>query len=409
LLASPFFLEQLQPLRAFNTVRLPVTRSDGSVELLGEGYDRESGVLTCTQTGADWANAGKDMSLQEAGDFFRDLMREFCFHPGDAERAMSVVLSGALGLFCKHMFAPEVIRPGFMFTANSEGAGKGLLATIAVVGPHGAPAVRTAPSENDEMEKLIFSKALGGGSMLFLDNLKGELSSPSLEALITSPYIEGRILGKSQEARLLHGLTAFITGNGRIISGDLRRRLLHVDLFVDESRAEDRVIKRRLDTHILLEERINILSAIWALVENRDHQGRLDAKITQSSFHQWSKVIGGILECAGFVSPFRPAPEDEESGDQTTRHITRLINVMRLNARYEFCEMVDLCKSESLLHWLVPQYGEMEDKQKRQLGRLFKKFVNRRFPSDRKLTIDGDTKDTKRFVVEQFNSPTNNS
>jgi hypothetical protein len=86
-----------------------------------------------------------------------------------------------------------------------------------------------------------------------------------------------------------------------------------------------------------------------------------------------------------------------------------LINVMRLNERYEFCEMVDLCKSESLLHWLVPQYGEMEDKQKRQLGRLFKKFVNRRFPSDRKLTIDGDTKDTKRFVVEQFNSPTNNS
>jgi hypothetical protein len=166
------------------------------------------------------------------------------------------------------------------------------------------------------------------------------------------------------------------------------------------------VIKRRLYTHILLEERINILSALWALVENWDQQGRLDAKITQSSFHQWSKVIGGILECAGFVSPFRPAPEDEESGDQTTRHITRLINVMRLNARYEFCEMVDLCKSESLLHWLVPQYGEMEDKQKRQLGRLLKKFVNRRFPSDRKLTIDGDTKDTKRFVVEQFNSPT---
>ena len=42
-------------------------------------------------------------------------------------------------------------------------------------------------------------------------------------------------------------MTVFLTGNGATISGDLRRRVLHVDLFLREAMAEDRQIQNPLD------------------------------------------------------------------------------------------------------------------------------------------------------------------
>ncbi len=50
-LASDHFLDNLREVERLNTVRLPVMRADGRVELLAEGYDRESKVLTA-QDGA---------------------------------------------------------------------------------------------------------------------------------------------------------------------------------------------------------------------------------------------------------------------------------------------------------------------------------------------------------------------
>ena len=71
-----------------------------------------------------------------------------------------------------------------------------------------------------------------------------------MESALTAPFVEGRILGKSQMLYVENMMTVFLTGNGATISGDLRR-LLHVELFLREAKAEYRRIKNPLDEFTL--------------------------------------------------------------------------------------------------------------------------------------------------------------
>jgi hypothetical protein len=400
-LASPYFLEQLLPVSAFNSIRLPVIRDNGVVEMLPEGYDHQSGILTVTKKGTE--SLDPRFTLSQSVEYFRGILDEFCFHADDRERAIAVTLAGALTLFCRHMLPDTISRPGFLFTANSPGAGKTLLAKLAMVGPAELPGARTAPSENDEMEKIILAKVLGGRSVIFFDNLKGNLSSPALESLITSPYYEGRTLGHSKETRMIHGITVFVTGNGLSVSQDLGRRFLHVDLFLTEANSEDRKIRRTLDDFTLLEERPKILQALWAIVNAWNNAGKPRAKTVHNSFAAWSTLIGGILENAGFASAFGKF-QGQESGDQTTDNIEHLIDLMQLDQRYKLGEIINLCAEYGLFSWWIPEEGEMEKGDKLSFSKLIRSYVGRHFKSGRKLSSDGDTRDRFRFVATDLRS-----
>jgi hypothetical protein len=396
-LASSDFLEQLNLLTAVNSVRLPILRDDGTVELLAEGYDKLGGVLTTTR-GKDWASQDISFVPPEAATYWRGLLSEFCFHKEDTERSISIVLAAALTLFGRHLLPPEVMRPAFLITANSEGAGKSLLAKIMQLPTLGLTGVRTAPATDEEMAKAILAKIIGGGSALFLDNVKGQLSSPSLEALITSPNFEGRILGRSKEISLPHSLTCFITGNGLEISPDLRRRCLHIDLFLSEIRAEDRKIVRNLEDSSLLQERPKMLQALNALVQLWVEKGRPVANILNQTFVPWSSVIGGILESNGFVSPFT-ANAFGASGDLDTRDIETLIGLMIVGHPYRFAELIDICQEHGLFSGVIPDEGVLDPGGRSQMGKLFRKFVGRLF-GNKQLMETGLTKDTKKFYVQ---------
>jgi hypothetical protein len=396
-LGSPWLLEALNPVVAFNSVRLPVVRDNGTVELLPEHYDTASKVLTITKTGLNWSEE-KPFSLQEGVQYFNDLLKEFCWREGDAERSKSIVVAGALTLFCRHLFEPEIIRPAILTTGNGPGCGKTLLSKIMMLPVAGLKGARGAPSESDEMEKVIFSKVLGGESVLFMDNLKGHLNSPPLEALITSPMWDGRILGQSKSQSMLHGITVFVTGNDVTVSPDLRRRFLHIDLFMVEARSEDRKIEHNLDDAALLLERGNLLRALWALVEAWNKAGRPEAKTKHPSFFQWSVIIGGILENAGLASPCSPCPS-EESGDRETRDFERMLLEMKLKHDYRFGELTEHCKSKGLFAWLIPDYGEMELASKSKFSKLLKHYLNRRFTSGRRLVRSG-TEDSRIYYAE---------
>jgi hypothetical protein len=403
-LASSDFLEQLNPVTAVNSVRLPILRADNIVELLAEGYDKPSGVLTTTR-GKDWITEDISFKPPEAATYWRDLLSEFCFHKEDTERSISIVLASALTLFGRHLLPPEVMRPAFLITANSEGAGKSLLAKIMQLPTLGLTGVRTAPATDEEMGKAILAKIIGGGSALFLDNVKGQLSSPSLEALITSPNFEGRILGRSKEISLPHSMTCFITGNGLQISPDLRRRCLHIDLFLSEIRAEDRQIVRNLEDSSLLRERPKMLQALYALVQVWVEKGRPVASILHQTFVPWSSVIGGILESNGFASPFT-ANAFGASGDLDTRDTEKLIELMIVGRRYKFAHLVDLSQENGLFSWIVPNEGDLDPAGRSQMGKLIHKYVDRSFGS-KKLMETGLTKDTRRFYVQHNQTKSN--
>jgi hypothetical protein len=141
-LESPAFISGLPMIEECANLRLPV-RSGAGIELSQIGYDPKTQIFTS----GDAPPIDEALSLPEAVKFLRSLLGEFCFRQDDTERSISVTVAAALTLFCTHLLSPHTLRPAFLATANSEGAGKTLLISIAVVTRLGYVPAGSAPQD----------------------------------------------------------------------------------------------------------------------------------------------------------------------------------------------------------------------------------------------------------------------
>ena len=120
ILEHPSFLKDLRALCGVDEVRLPILRGTNRVDLLPEGYDQVSGIYIPK----GFFKYRQDLSLTEAREYMRELLRGACFLENDQDRAVTIVIAEMLTLFCRHFFSQGSLRPGFVYSANSEGAGK---------------------------------------------------------------------------------------------------------------------------------------------------------------------------------------------------------------------------------------------------------------------------------------------
>ena len=180
---APQFRQQLREVERVHHALQPVIRSNGDVELLPPGYDRESKILT----------VGRDLEydtrlpLDKAKEFLIRLFRDFPF--ADKERSLAVALAAMLTVYGLSMLPPKTIVPAFKFGGNQPGLGKGLLAQIAI-GDRllGFVPTGVSPKDETEMRKLLFATAREGRLVVFFDNVTGRLASPSLESFLTHIY-----------------------------------------------------------------------------------------------------------------------------------------------------------------------------------------------------------------------------
>ena len=178
LLECPQFIEKLPRITATNNARFSVMRSDGGIALLREGYDRDTGILTLAG-----GPVVEDWELPVAASALRTLLEEFCFREDDRERSLSVALAAMLTLFNLHVLPKGTQRPGFLYSANSEGSGKSLLAKLAMIPRLGNAPTGCDPEDEQEIRKSILAAAIAASPVMFLDNVKKHLSSGSLESL----------------------------------------------------------------------------------------------------------------------------------------------------------------------------------------------------------------------------------
>jgi hypothetical protein len=397
-LASDDLLSSLRSLESLNTVRLPVCRKTGTIELLPKGYDSESQIFTISSE--EYFETG--WKLETARKYLRELLSEFCFKPDDCERSISVVLACMLSLFCRHILDANIIRPAFIFTANAPGSGKTLAAKLGIIPVLGYCPVGSAPKDETERQKLIFATALSNSPILFLDNVSGYLKSPSLEALVTSRSVKDRVLGESRIREVANNLTVIITGNDLSISADLQRRSLLVELFLEQARSEDRAIKNPLDDAKIAEVRPKILSALWALVQSWEESGRPKPKTTHQAFLAWSEIIGGMVENAGFSSPCS-TPVLKNSGDPDFRDMLKLVETINPGREFRFSELVDFAADYNLFENLIP--AEEDERaiaaaKRKKLSQLWKGYNERVFPQGQRFRIVGETQKTRRYLIE---------
>jgi hypothetical protein len=383
-LSSPQFLEQLQPIEKFNPIRMPVKDREGYLKLLSPGYDEFARTFTAQ---SDVVISDR-MPLEMAINIIDELLGEFPF--ADGGRSKAVALAAMLTVFAQGILPRKSLRPCFIFLANAEGAGKTLLTKVATVPVLGFSPTGSKAKDEDEMRKLLLAAILEAKTVLCLDNIKGRLASESLEGFLTSQNWAGRVLGGSTTFTGENNVTVFITGNGCTVSPDMRRRSLFCELFIEVERAEDRIFKQPLEVPELIDRRGEILSALYSLILDWHKAMEPKPSRSNSSFPEWARIIGGIVENAGYVCPLE-TPEIEAAADVDGADIRSLVKVLgegALERTFKFSEIVTAAQQDGLFERILPEDCEPDIKTRAVLSKLIGAYDGRLIAGFR-LIVEG--------------------
>ena len=371
-LASDRFVNQLQAVEHVNPIRLPVLASSSGLRLLPEGVDAKTRILTARHS----LPYRLDLPIDEARALLDGLLAEFPF--ADAAYAKAVQLAAMLTVYGLDLLSPHCLLPAFAYTANNAGAGKGLLVQLAVLPVFGVLPTMPPPSSEADMAKLLLAGARNRSRVLLLDNVDQLLQSRALESFITATHYSGRLLGQTQQVTYPKKTAVFITGNQLQMRADLRRRTLVVECFQSEARAEDRAITNPLDETTLLGRRNAILAALYALVRHWNDDGRRAPSRVQPGLSEWSQVIGGIVEHAGYACPV--PPPTAPTLDPVIEGMERLVTLLADRGEAAtFRDVVRVSTANGLFEDRIPLGRELRDGEKRSFSALLKRYHGMRF------------------------------
>jgi hypothetical protein len=399
-LASGQFRDALPRVRQFHAIREPVLDNQGAIRLLRTGYDEQTGTLTARGS----VEYSLDMSLETARNTLNGLMEEFPFVNPEQGKAMQV--TAMLTAYGMGLLSNTCVIPAFIYNSNDVGAGKGLLVSMALL-PVVGETVNTSPVTTEaEMEKRLFATARAGERFLALDNMEVSVASKSLAMFITSSVYKGRVLGTSKEEAVPKKTATFITGNNLVVSPDMRRRSLVIEFFLREVRPETRRIQHPLDPQGIMAQRPQILAALYALVREWVAANKPAPSRTHPSFVEWSNVIAGVVEHAGFGCPI-PALDQASDIDPRTADIERLVELMHAAARpagFTFRQVVQLCQQHELFEENLPT-SDMARRANTKFSRMLKGYHEREFPGRRIFAIRGKGHARRYHVVAQATPP----
>lgn len=355
------FLLALRRVCRVNPTTLPVVRPNGKLELLKPGYDKQQEAWTV----ANGVTVKKDADPETSQAFLRSLLEEFPWSDAHG-RSMSCQLAAMLTPFVANMLNSEANRPAFVYTANTPGSGKTLLAQMAIISTVGTAAGITMPRTEDALVQVLNSAALSASPYLFFDNCEKMINPPQLSAFMTTKDWEVRLMHAQQLVSSKNEATIFLTGNDFVVGDDLWRRSFFIDMFCEEVDQEDRAIARPIDAAWLKnrENRGAVLSALWGLIRKWDADGRPAECGKRRSFEEWSRVVGGILTANGFCDPHE-APELMNSGNREKADVQRLVEACMGDqvgevVEYHFGALMTLCRREGLFDWLLPPLDNEE-------------------------------------------------
>ncbi|MCP3995681.1 MAG: hypothetical protein GY722_11530 [bacterium] len=234
----------------------------------------------------------------------RLLLKPFADFPFAAESDRAAAVAVVLTIAARQ--AIDGPCPLFGLSANAPGTGKGLLANvIAGMAMGRRPSYFTAPRDDSEMDKRIFSIALEGHRVVLFDNIEGALGSSSLALALTTTTMSGRVLGQSRTVTVPFNVVFLATGNNLSFRGDLGRRVLPVDQRTDLEHPEDRsgFEFRDLLGHVLEQHPRYLIAALTVLrgfiLADRPSHGMPP----KGSFESWDHLVRATVISLGLGDP----------------------------------------------------------------------------------------------------------
>lgn len=276
--------------------------------------DARSALLVIRDTFKTFSFADAEVFYDEAtGQEVVDLSRP----PGKDETGFLCAIMTAVCRPSLHL------APGVLVTApplSGAGAGKGLLARLmCIVATGREPHAVTAGFNKEELDKRIAAELIGGTPALFLDNLNGQsFRSDLLASAITERPARVRLLGKSEMLPLNAAAFIILTGNGLVVSEDLVRRFIAIEL---DPKIEDPEARRFVGDirTVVTERRMELLAAcltIWRW--GRQHPS-LPKGGEIGSFGQWCRWVRDPLLALGCTDPAARIAEAKERDGERQR------------------------------------------------------------------------------------------
>jgi len=418
-LHSDIMQQSLPQINRIFTIPIPIMY-EGKLTFPNRGYDERF---------CSWLphNAPKiedsEMKLEDAKKMIEEvIMSEFCFR-GEQDKINAI--SALLTPFLRGMFNNFHTRtPVTFYLGNRERVGKDYLAGVSGIIYEGyaleespiSTSENTKTNHTDELRKKILAAMIGGRKRLHFSNNKGYINNAVFEAVTTAEKYSDRVLGRNEVLQFDNEIDYSLSGNvGVGYTPDFANRSRFIRLFLDIEDANSREFKNP-DLHKWVREnRGKILSALYALVRNWIDGGMQGGKIKFTSFPEWARVCGGIMEAAGYTSPCTPDIETLAfGGDSETDDMKQLFELC-----YEKHGEKWITKSEikSLIlderHAEKNLFGYIDFASRAgqtKFGNKISKFVGRVLSDIRLVVQDGDIRASRqqlKFTKEELSGNKN--
>ncbi len=256
----------------------------------------------------------------------QEFFREFAF-AGEADRC-----HGLCALL--QPFMAEIINarsPGYLFRANQPDSGKTFLAQcIGLIAFGGVPEVSeevaSTRAQGTEMRKLLDTNLIDGAQGILIDNIESDLNYPWLFQYLTSRWLEPRILGKSEKAKVPNRILWMITANTPNLKADAVRRLVPIKFDLgDLEGGYQREFERDDLGEWIIEHRRELIEACLTLVAGWVSVGSPRSRTAKlNSYSEWASSMGGLMEyldVPGFLSTTRSHRDELDEAARLRREI----------------------------------------------------------------------------------------
>ena len=234
----------------------------------------------------------EDMTTEESYEILSKWLKDFPFKDySDLMNAFALLITP----FIRSALPYGELPPLFVIDANSQGAGKSLLAEALPTVVLGFPPGSSQLSSNEEeVRKRITSGLIDGDEVVIFDNTTGLISSNALATAVSQPNWKDRKLGYSETLEMEQTAMYVITANNAQTDADLTDRACWIRLDVDE-RVADRKFASDKFLSDTIRNRPKLFSAIYKWVKDWFDDG---AKLGESNHRSrlWAKMTQGIFD-----------------------------------------------------------------------------------------------------------------
>lgn len=292
----PSKMRKLRHLRA--VIHVPMMRNDGTM-ITKPGYDERSELLYLPAPGLHVpkvSSAPSELEMKRAFTLIETMIGEFPFATNNDQ-------CNYLGLLLTPLLR-EMVPPPYKLHAigaPSPGSGKSFLAA-AVRTIHGGVFRSEFPDSEAELGKSIAGiLTCTTAPAVQFDNVTGILKSSKMAGLLTSAQYSDRVLGSTNERKMVNDRVWIVTGNNLVLGGDMVRRTVQITIDPRMPNPETRDQFKVKDFEgWVREHRGQLVWALLTLVSNWVALGKPRVPSgTSDSYKAVTEALNGILDCAG--------------------------------------------------------------------------------------------------------------